>query len=356
MEKALIDAENPVEVKRYTRKGDIFEEISISLRAYQDEYLEWSVHKDQETGKIIEIIFTCEGPEYWNTVSQDKKLLVELYRKYASEEVQESDLFHSSDIYRRIKVSEGSYRYSRIVEEGDYNVWNKWNISHAIHLHQPNNSLAAEINIAARATILRKKDDQLITDAHPLICCAGYGGPHRNSDPTIGEVVNSQVRSNRWVSLREPVGIYISDIDSSGFKKPDGSLISDLKERYWKVIRGDKEGKMILRAVLRVPDGELFENRQLLLGDLLLDGEPLKFAGQVANAITVGLFATVVNNPNRISKILSCPRKCCQNTENPALDDIKYFDEECKKGEKMVLSLKRIQEIPTEILPSRTRI
>ena len=153
----MIDSENPAEVKRYVKKGDNFEEISISLRAYQDEYLEWSVHKDQETGKIKEIIFTCEGPEYWNTVSQDKKLLLELYRKYGSEEVQESDLYHSRDIYGRIEVSECKYRYNQIVKKGDYNVWNKWNLSHAIHLHQPNNSLAAEINIAARATILRKK-------------------------------------------------------------------------------------------------------------------------------------------------------------------------------------------------------
>ena len=189
-----------------------------------------------------------------------------------------------------------------------------------------------------------------------MICCAGYGGPNRNSDPTIGEVVNSQVRNNRWIGLREPIGVYVSDIDSSGFKKPDGTLIRDFKERYWNVIRGDKGGRMILRAVLRVPEGELFENRQLFLGDLLLDGEPLRFAGQVANAITVGLFATVVNNPNRRSKILNCPSKCCPDTKYPALDDIQYFDEECEKAEKVVFALKMIQEIPTEILPSRTRI
>lgn len=355
LEEALKASEDPIEVKRYAKNGNNYEEISIYVRAFQDEYLEWAVHKDQKTGKIKEIIFTCEGPEYWDTISQDKDLLLKLYHKYVSEDVQESDLFHTTDIYRRIQNGESNDMYRLEAKKGDYNIWNKWNISHAIHLHQPNNSLAAEINIAARATILRKNDDQLLTDAHSLICCSGYGGPNRNSDPTIGEAVNSQVRSKRWVSLREPIGIYISDIDSSSFKKPGGSLILDFKQRYWTVIRGDEENKMILRAVLRVPEGELIENRQLLLGDLLIDGEPLRYAGQVANTITVGLFATAVQRSNGRSKILPCPRKCCQNVNTPALDNIIYADEECKETEELDVALTKIQEIPYEILPSRTR-
>lgn len=360
MEQALLGSENPRGIKKYIRKGDNFEEISVYERANQDEYLEWSVHKDQETGKIKEITFTCEGPEYWDVISQDKNLLLKLYRKYASEEVEESDLFHITDIYRK---SRDGARYSLEFKKGDYNIWNKWNLSHAIHLHQETNFLSAEVNIAASATLLRKKDDQPITDAHDLICCSGYGGPNRNSDPTIGDVVNDQVRNNRFVSLREPIGVYISDIDSSGFKKPDRSSIPDFKERYWNVIRGNKQGRMILRAVLRVPEGELFENRQLLLGDLLLDGVPIRFGGQVANAITVGLFATVIDNPNKRLKILSCPKKCCQNPENSALTYIQDINKECRKKKETMLKmeepplyLRKTEEISIEPLPSRTRI
>jgi hypothetical protein len=351
---ALRESENPSRIKIYIKNGDSYEESSLGVRQFQDEYLEWSVNIDQGTGKIKEIIFTCEGPEYWNIISHDKRLLLKLYRKYASEEVQESDLFHTSDLYEQ-EIVGGITAYSRIVKKGDYNIWNKWNLSHAIHLHQHNNSLGAEINIAASATILRKKDGQLITDALQLICCAGYGGPNRNSDPTIGEVVNSHVNSKRWVSLREPIGVYISEIDSSGFRKPDGSFISDFRERYWSIVRGDKEGKMILRAILRVPEGELFENRQLLLGDLLLDGEPLRFAGQVANIITMGLWATVVDNLSNRPKPLRCPFKCCQYRNIPDLNYILDIDKDCGKGREMIMSIRMLEEHPVKIVPSKTR-
>ena len=366
LEEALKKSENPEEIKVYVKKGESFEEISFLIRSNQDEYLEWSVQRDEETGKIKEIIFTCEGPEYWETISRDKELLLKLYQKLCGAEVKESDLFHTDDVFERIKI-EGEDHYIHIAKKGEYNIWNRWNVSHAIHLHQRNNSLSAEINIAARATILRKKDDPVI-DAHSLICCSGFGGPNRNSDPTIGDAVNAQVRSNRWISLRQPIGVYISDIDSSGFEMPDGSPILDFKERYWNVIRGDKEGNMILRVVLRVPEGELFQDRQFVLEDLLLNGVPLRCAGQVANNITIGLFATVIERPSMDKvkvKILPCPRMCCPNLKIPGLNIIKYYDEECEEELKLALrkireipfavNLRKIDELPYEIFPSKTR-
>jgi hypothetical protein len=54
------------------------------------------------------------------------------------------------------------------------NYWNNWTKTGSIiHLCQPNNTLSAEIDIAAQATVLRKDEDgNLITDPDQLIECS----------------------------------------------------------------------------------------------------------------------------------------------------------------------------------------
>jgi hypothetical protein len=67
------------------------------------------------------------------------------------------------------------------------NVWNLLSTTGAIaHLIQPNNTLSAEVDIAAQATVIRKNDKgKIITDADELINCSKYGNPGRNSDPSV---------------------------------------------------------------------------------------------------------------------------------------------------------------------------
>lgn len=310
-------------------------------RVNQDEYLEWAALRDESTGKIKEVIFTCEGPEYWSTISEDQQLLLNLYRKYASPEVELSDLFSN----------------------GQYNKFNKWNLSHAIHLIQGANTLQAEVILASDGSILRKKNNNsIITNANELICCAAFGEPNRNSDPTIGGRINSAVRDGNWVSLNDPIGLYINDIDTSSFQKPDGSPIVDFKDKYWKVIRGSQENSTILRASVKVPEGEMFGGKQMLLGDLLVNGEPLQFGGQIADAITVGLYAIVIaGGPSTTA--LPCSWKCCLDPQFPNSQSIENINSPCP-GEgltspgtaKMILKKevidKRIPNISTRNMPS----
>jgi hypothetical protein len=285
----------------YKRADEPVQNIRI-----QDEYLEWVVRRDDATGKIKEIIFTCEGPEYWERISQDKDLLLQLYRKYASPEVKLSDLLSSNGTYKRN---------------------NKWNMSAAIHLTHPANTLGAEINIAVRTTVLRGSGTPISND-HALICCGAYGVVNRNSDPKIGATVNAAVRDGNWVSLRDPIALYISDIDSSQFTKPDGSAITDFTTRYWNVIRGSADDGMILRASLKVPEDEMFENKPLLLGDLLISGDPLLHGGQVADTIDVGLYATIVPGAPKATPI-ACRSKCCQDRNFPNTDTIVDVEKDC---------------------------
>lgn len=71
-----------------------------------------------------------------------------------------------------------------------YNPLNKWNIgtesgciAHMIH---PNNQLDDAIELVARATIIKRDDENNpITDGPSLVRLAGYSSWRRNSDPHV---------------------------------------------------------------------------------------------------------------------------------------------------------------------------
>jgi hypothetical protein len=294
----------------------------------QDEYLEWAVHIDDNSGKIKEIFFTCEGPEYWDVLSQDQNLLLQLYKQYASPNVALSDLLFLDDVYQK---DENTNMIKKVFQSGDYNPYNKWNLSTAIHLIHPSNTLGAEITLAAQGSQLYGTTGNILSDPGTLICCAAYGEPNRNSDPTIGSIANTQARAGNWVSLRDPVGLYISGIDDSQFQKPDGSNISDFDNRYWTILRASSDNSLILRAKLSVPEGEMVDGRQMLLGDLLVNGRPLKYGAQVAEAITMGLFViTVPNGPH--ADINPCHFKCCSDTDHPSYEFIVDSNRNCPQA------------------------
>lgn len=71
------------------------------------------------------------------------------------------------------------------------NYWNMSSTSSTIaHLVQSNNTLSAEIDIAAQSTVMRiKEDGTLIADPLELINCSRYGNAARNSDPMVSTVL-----------------------------------------------------------------------------------------------------------------------------------------------------------------------
>lgn len=227
------------------------------MRDNQDEYLEWTTIS--QDNKITRVMFTCEGPEYWEHVATDKALLVQLYSSIVGKPVPQSDLFTAG--------GGGTYRKN-----------NKHNQQHAIHLLQPNNTLQAEINIAAQATIIRKQPGaDPITDANDLINCSGFGAAQRHSDPHIGDVVNSVARQGCSLTLEDPIGLYIEELphptNDLGITKPGGGVVG---MEYWRRVRGDE--KHILRAVFEAPAG------QPVVGDLLIGGEKITAGGQIVKA------------------------------------------------------------------------
>jgi hypothetical protein len=255
----------------------------------QDEYCEWHVKRDV-SGKIIEITFSSEPPEYWQALhgdtltigdtayqmSGDPQLVLELYRQYVSPEVQLADLEFQADV----PDDSGNVLYRK----GQYNPFNRWNtVDGIMHLSHPANYLQAEIQLGSDASVVYGRAGRRITNALDLITAAAYGGTNRTSDPTIGSSVQSLAALGCTLSLRDPVGLYMHHLNLAPFATPDGSPVT---ADYFRVVRGDASASLIERAVFAVPEGLGFT-----VSDLLAGGEPVAFGAQVAEHVTVHLVA-----------------------------------------------------------------
>jgi hypothetical protein len=257
---------------------------AMARKATQDEYLEWHVTRDNTPAKkIVRVEFTCEGPEYWQFLGQsapDKVLM--LYRKHVSPSVVKADLFTAAGVYKPL---------------------NKWNTGRgAMHLIQPNNTLGAEVNIGAFATIKRKHaDGSPITDADELIRCAQFGVADRASDPHIGDIVNGLARQGYSITLKNPIGLYIHKIDLTGLNKPDGTPITPA---YFRITRGSAgQG---LRAIFEVPSGETSAGHPFTVSDITIGGVKIAFAGQIAKRISIKLTGVAVEKGKIHDPMFAC--------------------------------------------------
>ncbi len=249
-----------------------------SSRDLQDEYCEWSVTRRPD-GKITRVAFTCEGPEYWQLLAQTQPdTLLKLYQQHIDPAVQHGDLFDAS----------GSYI--------PRNNWNSSTTNGAMHLIQKANTLGAEIELVAAASIVRVIDGRALTGEQELINCGRYGAPERNSDPHIGGVVNSIARLKADLALSNPVGLYFGDLSTVGWETPDGS---DAKS-CWSYVRGGDAHPV--RAVYEVPQG-----REFLVGDITIDGNPIEFGAQIADFISIKAIAVAC----RIGQSTAAPMTAC---------------------------------------------
>lgn len=255
----------------------------------QDEYLEWVTLKDPD-GVVREVWFTCEGPEYWGLIAKyDQALLVTLYGEITgmgSAAIDPHKLYFSE---RLTHVEPFANHQKLTFNAGDYNPYNEYNIAAAVHLTQGANTLGAEIKLAMDGSLIWGNPPK--TTDPDLICCAGYGEPNRFSDPTIGGEVNALARQNMFVTLRDPVGLYIQTILPNDFTDWNDQPVANLASTYFVPQRQSTDGSLILRAKFKVPDGVQRNGKQARVGDLKYQGVPISTGGQIANAITMHLFA-----------------------------------------------------------------
>jgi len=276
-----------------------------------DEYLEWRAERD-EHGRLRRITFTCESPDYWSAVAQGHPspffmlggaevpppargagrldLVLARYRELVSPEVEPGDLVFGEDLFDEA----GTVQF----RAGDYNPWNRWNVTDGIvHLSHPANTLAEEIELVGDATVLRRDvHGRPLQAAKCLLCCGGFGDVNRSSDPAIGAAVNELARAGYRVTIANPIGLYMSHVEDAGWTRPDGSPVPPA---YWRVTRGVAGTPGLagttraVRAVYEVPDGEACMDqggsRPLRISDLRIGGEPIRYAGQVAEAVRMVL-------------------------------------------------------------------
>ncbi len=248
------------------------------LRA-QDEYCEWQVFRNS-VDKIVRVVFTCEPPEYCEFLYDpgvstltafSRNKLVEIYRERCGD-----NTITLPDLEK--KNSAGNKVYNRA---------NKWNNQFCVHLQQLNNTLGAEINIAAHASVVYSDSTgTLISDIKKLFVCDPFGEPSRQSDPSIGDNVNKLARENRFITLENPVGLYMTSLDTSGWTTPDGTDA----QSFWKVLKGssatDPGKSMIVRAEFAVP-----AIKRYTVSDISIAGEPIKFGSQIAEHVGMRLGA-----------------------------------------------------------------
>ena len=264
--RAFFDAQQP-----FPRFPDLITRI-------QDEYCEWVVQRDG-SNKITAVIFTSEPPEYYEFLfrqsNQSRDLLVSLYQ-----EITGIPTISLDDLTN---------------ERGEYDRWNRYNNDFAVHMQQPNNTLGAQVNIVSRSSILRVNAlGNPIEDALGLIRCGRYGDPERQSDPSIGAAINEFARDNKFITIENPVGLYMSKIDWDGWTTPDGT---DPRE-FWDVRRGiedvDPLKSYIVRAVYSVPP-----EKGYTVSDIKIGGEEIEFGSQIADKLDVRV-AVLVSEPAAI--------------------------------------------------------
>ena len=265
-------------------------------RGWQDEYCEWAVTRDTN-GNIVRIDFTCENPEYWNSLWLiDPNKVLELYRTILDKPQITLDDLSLPGVT------------NPITNQPVYNPLNKWNsgtVSDAtkggsIHLTSTPNTLQTEIGLATTSTVQRFNPPGPTgtntmwpsSQYNDLICVGQFGQRYRNSDPNIGGNVNNLVTQGTVVTLADPPGLYIQMPDFSNYVTPDNTPASD----FWTIKRGSKTlndqygnplpGNFILHAVFEVPKGKSYT-----VSDIKISGETIDWGSQVAATFKMQIVA-----------------------------------------------------------------
>jgi hypothetical protein len=106
--------------------------------------------------------------------------------------------------------------------------------------------------------------------------------------------VNNAVAAGKFVTLADPIGLYMSEINLAALSDPAA----------WTPVRGSAADGRILRARIDVP-----------AGGLEVGGIPLEHGGQVAEHIQMILVGLVTDVPGGPPPVRECLTTCCANPD-----------------------------------------
>jgi hypothetical protein len=220
----------------------------VALRDPQNEYCEWHVRRNV-AGKITKVVFVTESPEYWERLwAADRSRVVALYQALVDPAVTEADL--------------------RVGGPGSaYNKFNPFNTANGIvHLIQSINTLSAALGLAQGSIHTGAARDNYETPPPGL---------RTSVDPRVKFDIGALARTGLSLTLRDPIGLYITGYDDTGWTKPNGSPVDD----YWNIVRGSPG--QVLRLEYEVPAAAGF-----VVGDIRIGGRPIEWGGQIAEHVT----------------------------------------------------------------------
>lgn len=217
----------------------------------QNEYCEWFTKRSAPGGDVLQVDVTTELPEYFGFLAQ---------RLSRAE---------FGNVYRQLYPAATD---AQLFTAGAYNPLNRWNTSEgAMHLIGNINDLDPNaLGVIAGALPWRFSASGRVIDVQDC----GMGQFH--ADPTLVANINRMAREGRAITVADPLGIYIIDIDTSGWKTPDGSDPRALLT----FSRGTPP--MHLRVV--PPAGAPFR-----LSEVTIGGEPIRFGAQIAERTMVAI-------------------------------------------------------------------
>lgn len=282
-------------------------------RGWLDEYCEFSVVRNAQN-KITRIDFTCENPEYYQTLwSINPQTVADVYTA-ALNFGAPPDQWITVTVadLQLVDPSTGAPVIDPQTGRPAYNPLNKWNSGTiatrgssaasggCMHLTATPNTLQTELGLGAGATVQRSAGN---TDPQALICCGQYGQNYRNSDPHIGQTINLAVGAGTNISLADPPGLYIQMPSFAQYelpadpKLPPGAKASDC----WQIVRGFETvidpitnapypGSMILHACFQIPQAWIDAGVSFTVGDIKIAGAPIQYGSQVQSTLEIALF------------------------------------------------------------------
>jgi hypothetical protein len=293
-------------------------------RGWLDEYCEFSVSRDGG-GKIVRIDFTCENPEYYQTLWRiDPQKVADVFSAALNTGAPTSQWV--SVCIADLQLNDPATGLPVIDPQTGlpaYNPLNRWNsgtqasrggdrstfTGGAMHLTATPNTLQTELGLGAGATVQRISGN---TDPQKLICCGQYGQNYRNSDPHIGQTINLAVGAGLNISLADPPGLYIQMPSFAQYVLPaDPKLPAGAKpDDCWHIIRGNERltdpitgqpfpGSFILHAAFQLPQAWLDAGVSFGIEDITIAGEPITTGSQVQATLEIALFGRPIKQVNK---------------------------------------------------------
>jgi len=293
-------------------------------RGWLDEYCEFSVARDGG-GKIVRIDFTCENPEYYQTLWRvDPQKVVDVYAAALNTGAPTSQWV--SVCIADLQLNDPATGLPVIdpqTGQPAYNPLNRWNsgtqasragdrstfTGGAMHLTATPNTLQTELGLGAGATVQRITGN---SDPQKLICCGQYGQNYRHSDPHIGQTINLVVGAGLNISLADPPGLYIQMPSFAQYKLPaDPKLPKGARpDDCWHIIRGSEQltdpitgqpftGSFILHAAFQLPQAWIDAGVSFGIEDITIAGERITTGSQVQASLEIALFGRAIAQVNK---------------------------------------------------------